>query len=517
MSDLLRPRDERALSEAEAQRLGRWLADEIGDGPGAEALAAQRLRLASTARLVSPATSMRTRLWAAGGGVLAAAAVVGAVVLVGKWRTQSALSASRHPGISAEPLKLARDRDTSSNDGTLEPQANDARPSDARQAPPFTWRVSKTTLGRASSTAVRDSEAIRAEQRLDASAEPVLIELADAKRQAVGRVEFGVGARIEIQRVDAAALEVELEQGTANAVVSPSAAQLIVQAGPYSVRPMVDERSAPAAAGRDAEAAAYGVQWAPRAGALRVDVSRGEVEIVVPNSAERHVVSAGNTLDLVVDDASKGRTARNDVRRESGERSKLAHAGVTQEAVAPSVLPTPESKDLVAKSAEPNVPAAPVVVDSSQWRKLAENGQYAAAVKEAERIGFGTLEQSGSASDLLLLADVARLGGAPQRARSVLTSLRSRYPGHTNAAVAAFTLGRMAQEQEHDDRRAIQWYKTYLKEEPRGRMAEGARARLLKATLRVGSAAERDQAARDYLANHPTGSSAAVARSVLSK
>jgi TolA-binding protein len=138
-------------------------------------------------------------------------------------------------------------------------------------------------------------------------------------------------------------------------------------------------------------------------------------------------------------------------------------------------------------------------------------------VKEAERVGFGTLEQNASPSDLLLLADVARLGGAPQRARSVLTSLRSRYPGHTNSAVAAFTLGRIAQEQEHDDRRAIQWYRTYLKEEPKGRMSEGARARLLKATLRVGSDAERDQAARDYLANHPTGSSAVVARSVLSK
>jgi hypothetical protein len=156
-------------------------------------------------------------------------------------------------------------------------------------------------------------------------------------------------------------------------------------------------------------------------------------------------------------------------------------------------------------------------VEAGRWRKFAENGQYTAAVKEAELVGFGTLEQNASASDLLLLADVARLGGAPQKARGVLLSLRNRYPGHTNSATAAFTLGRMAQEQEHDDRRAMQWYRTYLKEEPRGRMAEGARARLLKAALRVGSRAEKEQAAKDYLAQHPTGSSAAVARSMLSK
>jgi hypothetical protein len=260
-------------------------------------------------------------------------------------------------------------------------------------------------------------------------------------------------------------------------------------------------------------AAAYGVQWAPRAGALRVEVTRGEVEVVVEASSERHVIAAGKSLNLVAPSVADEHLPRS----LKGDR-KAARAPVNDRDETP-LLPADE-KQAAPETAQPAVAATPpsaLPLELGQWRTLAENGQYAAAVKEAERVGFGTLEQNASPSDLLLLADVARLGGAPQRARSVLTSLRSRYPGHTNSAVAAFTLGRIAQEQEHDDRRAIQWYRTYLKEEPKGRMSEGARARLLKATLRVGSDAERDQAARDYLANHPTGSSAAVARSVLSK
>lgn len=518
--DLSAPRDTKALTEAEAQRLGVWMASTLGDGPGEEAIAAQRLRLASTTSFVSAPTPLRVRLWAVGGGVLAAAAVVGAVVVVGKVHSQSAASASRHPGISAEPLSDIRSRDSNRGDSNRgDSNRADQFPLDPTNLGPqqsFTWRVSP---GSARTSAHKEHFDLRANQLLEATSEPVLLELSGADRTTVGHVEFGLGARVSVARVDASELALELEQGIAEAALNSKASRVVVQAGPYVVRSVsADAAAVTASTSGDTEAAAYGVQWAPRAGTLRVEVTRGEVEIAVSTSSERHIVGPGKSINLVTEG-----TITAALRHPKPER-KL-HNDARDESVAPTALEPVAAKrapELVAAEPEPAVGAASMQAalpspELSQWRKLAENGQYQAAVKEAERVGLASLEQTASASDLLLLADVARLGGAPQRAKSVLTSLRSRYPGHTNAAVAAFTLGRMAQEQEHDDRRAIQWYRTYLKEEPRGRMAEGARARLLKATLRVGSPAEREQAARDYLANHPTGSSAAVARSVLSK
>jgi hypothetical protein len=480
---------------------------------------------------------LRARIWAVGGGVLAAAALVGGVVVVAKVKSQNAALASRHPGISAEPLSNVRDHEL--NDHELNDQPSPAEhdgqlraESQHEDAPRsvFTWRTSMA--GASDVRSPNQANGIQLDQRLEAASEPILLELSGRNRATVGRVEFGLGSRVRVVRVDAAELAVDLEQGTVEAALAPRASRMLVLAGPYVVRPLKNdsaadseataaEATAAEATAADTEAtAAYGVQWAPRAGALRVEVTRGDIEVAVAGSSERHVVAAGKSLNLVVPDSNEHAADQANGEREPTQTRLSDHR--VSDLRAGATLPEPPAVKPVApeQTAETAVVSAPPSVastDSSQWRKFAENGQYAVAVKAAERVGFGTLEQNASASDLLLLADVARLGGAPQRARSVLTALRSRYPSHTNSAVAAFTLGRMAQEQEHDDRRAIQWYRTYLKEEPKGRMAEGARARLLKATLRIGSPAERDQAARDYLASHPTGSSAAVARSVLSK
>src|SRR5690606_20894520 len=179
--------------------------------------------------------------------------------------------------------------------------------------------------------------------------------------------------------------------------------------------------------------AAYGVQWAPRAGALRVEVTRGEVEVVVSGGSERHVVSAGKALNLVVrGTAPDNRIDTTAVTSEQRSRHTRAEprkpaSSETKGNVAPTVTPVETPVDGASTGAAVvTLPSNVTTTELLRWRTLAENGQYAAAVKEAERVGFSTLEQNASASELLLLADVARLGGAPQRARSALTSLRSR-------------------------------------------------------------------------------------------
>lgn len=488
------------LTEAEARQIGAWLGRELGDGPGPEVLAEQRLRLAQSRHVPE---WRRPRLWAIGGGMLTAAIAVGAVIVVGKWRAgQAFTTAANHPGISAEPL-TARERDQ-------EPMAPDTA-----VVAEWRWRWAKTSDGSTSRPPKADrpvheslsgkAASVRLGQWLDATSERVVLELSPTEQTSGGRLQLSSGSRAQVIEVDATALKVNLEEGRAEVTVGDQPSKLALQAGPYGVR---------AAAG--ASTADYEVSWNAKTAALRVQVTSGEVEVTAPSDVDHHVVRPGKVLSLTASDRVASNKSTNEparVRAPIAQRiegpgpAEESRSGETLEARAASPLP---SVDDGSGSTASNL-------DAGRWRKFAENGQYTAAVKEAELVGFGTLEQNASASDLLLLADVARLGGAPQKARGVLLSLRSRYPGHTNSATAAFTLGRMAQEQEHDDRRAMQWYRTYLKEEPRGRMAEGARARLLKAALRVGSAAEREQAARDYLAQHPTGSSAAVARSMLSK
>jgi hypothetical protein len=330
-------------------------------------------------------------------------------------------------------------------------------------------------------------------QLLDATSRSVWLELASKGAVSQGHVRLDQGARARIVDAEALALTVSLERGSASAAFHEPASRVVMVAGPFAVRPT--------------DVAEYAVDWAPRTGALGVRVTSGEVEVTVASTAARHTLKAGQTLELT---AAVTRPKSPDSRKPRTSTASVSDVSTLEPKVAESVASAVPSVEQPAVGSKVNA-------DNGRWRQLAENGQYAAAVKEAEKVGFSSLERSVSASDLLLLADVARLGGAPQRARGVLTALRNRYPGHTNAATAAFTLGRMAQELDHDDRRAMQWYRTYLKEEPQGRMAEGARARLLKATLRIGSQAEKEQAARDYLAHHATGSSAAVARSMLSK
>jgi hypothetical protein len=495
-------KQQKPLTDVEAERLGAWIAQELGSGPSPEVIAAQRLRLArSSAGAVEKSPA---KWWAVGGGVLAAAVVVGGIVVVGKLQSSARSASARHPGISAEPL---------ASQGANQRQ-QDLSPATGELAG-FVWRP----VG-GNATASNSGAALAAKQWLEPTAQPLRFALGNGKVTS-GELEVGPGSRVHVAQVDSKELRLELERGLAQAALAPGASRVVVAAGPYRVA--AADQAGPTSGSGATRAVDYSVNWVPKLGALHVEATRGDVAVEVASGTERHLVRAGESLDLASPEASEtvevklkskysSETPKADLRAGESEPSHGARKPTST-----SVAIDPEAEIVLPPSANSEVVAPPVTLPPSTWRKFAENGQYAEAVKEAEQVGFTSLEQTATASELLLLADAARLGGAPQRARGVLTALRSRYPGHTNAAVAAFTLGRMAQEQEHDDRRAISWYRTYLKEEPSGRMAEGARARLLKATLRVGSDSEREQAARDYLANHPTGSSAAVARSVLRK
>ncbi|MBK6519039.1 MAG: hypothetical protein IPG04_34065 [Polyangiaceae bacterium] len=116
-------------------------------------------------------------------------------------------------------------------------------------------------------------------------------------------------------------------------------------------------------------------------------------------------------------------------------------------------------------------------------------------------------------STLLELADSARLGGRPGRARDALLAARAR---HHVTGSTAFLLGKVSADQLKSSADALRWFETYLAEQPSGVFAEQALARILE----IHSAGPGDgarAAASRYLAAHPNGSRAALARSVLER
>jgi transmembrane sensor len=156
------------------------------------------------------------------------------------------------------------------------------------------------------------------------------------------------------------------------------------------------------------------------------------------------------------------------------------------------------------------VPAA----RGSSWRQLALTGRYADALSAAEADNFDTICGRESSVDLLLLADTAHFAGSGTRAEQAFRSVRNRFGGGHEAAVAAFSLGRMAYDERHDFRDSAAWFQTYLREEPRGTLAREASGRLMEAYRGAGNLAAARQAADKYLAAYPAGPHAALARSI---
>jgi len=98
-----------------------------------------------------------------------------------------------------------------------------------------------------------------------------------------------------------------------------------------------------------------------------------------------------------------------------------------------------------------------------------------------------------------------------------LTALRRRFPGSTEAATAAFMLGRMAQDQGKAPAAAAAWFTRYLNEEPGGEHAPEALGRLLQTIDEAGDEADARRIATRYLTLFPGGPYAEHARSVMAR
>jgi transmembrane sensor len=174
------------------------------------------------------------------------------------------------------------------------------------------------------------------------------------------------------------------------------------------------------------------------------------------------------------------------------------------------LLPEPASADTV-------VPSGKSGRTFLTWRELLATGRLKDAVRAAERADFERVCQAASAKDLLALADAARLFARTARAVTALRVLRQRFPSSAEASTAAFALGRISFEQKRAYPEAVDWFATYLREQPSGPLHGDCVGRLMEARLRAGDQAGAHSDAEQYLRRFPEGPYASEARGILAK
>lgn len=192
-------------------------------------------------------------------------------------------------------------------------------------------------------------------------------------------------------------------------------------------------------------------------------------------------------------------------------------ASVAEPQVAPAqkrararrVAPVENSEDAFPPPyAEPPgfAPSEPVALaEPSEWEKLAEAGDFRAAKRALD--DNGGLERAlahASASQLLVLADIARAAGSREQAAQALKRVLASYLSAPEAPIAAWTLGNLL-EQGGDRTGAAEAYATYRRLSPTGDFAEDAAARQVDAALSQGNLELGRRAMEEYAQNFPKG------------
>lgn len=477
-------------ANVEAERLGRLVAEQLGDGPSAERLARQREALTA---LAHQRAERKPWVWVVAAASLSVASVS---VVWSSLFSDEAPAVGRDHFVGVTPMLGAAIGD--------------------RRLQEHEW------LGAAS---------------------PVTVRLSDGSV-----VTLAPQARVRLSKLRRDAVQLNVESGSLEAALSELRAQpWSVLAGPFRV---------------EIDATHFSLRWGPEQGHLEVEVESGQLWVsggtlgaerrrvaagekfesapadtgqlqglvAAPhlNAEQKHVVSAASPAPLAARRQERpvagvapprlGRSQREaatPLRGEVGsDVNSAADRGKPLESepveTSPSeVTPTAPSS----LGSAPRQPRENQVRSGPSWQQLAEQGRYAEAVEAAEALGFERVRRSSTASELMLLADAARLSGAVVRARATLLEVRQRFP--ERAGLAAFSLGRLAFDVQRDPAEALRWFEVYLASAPSGPMAQGARARRLQAALQLGDATKVRQAAKDYLEYHPDGALAGRAREVL--
>ena len=303
-------------------------------------------------------------------------------------------------------------------------------------------------------------------------------------------------ARVRVAQIAPEGARVLVESGTVHVAVvhaTTHETRWAVEAGPFEVR---------------VTGTKFDVVYDPASTGLVVQMQEGAVFVrgcgLLGDEGRRLV--AGERLEVSCKD--KAMTVSAAEAEEAAPASVQAAAPPSAPATvpAPAAATAPSSTSAARAAARPRPDAAHGVID------LVRRGAHAEALAAAEASGFGATCDALSGPELLLLADAARYAGRFDRATEALEITRTRFGGSDSAATAAFELGRIAMDIQHDLPAAGEHFETYLRERPSGSLAREALGRALEARSRAGDHARAERLAVRYLAAYPDGPHAKLAR-----
>jgi transmembrane sensor len=317
-------------------------------------------------------------------------------------------------------------------------------------------------------------------------------------------VRLAPSARARVTRVEATGATVRMESGRANlSVRKRKNAAWHVSLGPFRV---------------DVTGTRFDVDWDPVSDKLFLQMHEGSVVVSGCAFGSGRPVVAGETArascrDVQLEISTRSRTSRaND--QESASRSGVPHNGAHE--AADVGLTSADDRSAPSAAGASNAPAAASGATPrtalADWHQLVRSGRHREALDAAEAAGFSSECAKASAADLVALGDAARYTGRLDRAGEAYRAVRARFPGHERAAVAAFAMGRIAFDQRADFADAARWFRTYLAEQPGGRLDRDALGRLMESLSRQGDTGGARSEATRYLERYPTGPHAEMAR-----
>ncbi len=281
--------------------------------------------------------------------------------------------------------------------------------------------------------------------------EPQLLSFSDGTR-----VTLTGGTRAQVQQTTDRGAQLELRDGAAKLDVIPQEGyRWGVVAGPFLVT---------------VKGTIFDVAWDPQNESLQVQVERGSVSVTGGHlnaemlllKGQRLVASGDGQTRLSYGDDSAAEQTSNDSSEEP--------------ALEPEELP----------------------------QEVTQAGKAAASTGE-QPSPTDKVAPAETADQLLKRADAARANGQGGEATRLLMQVRQRFPGSSQASLAAYTLGVNAFMHRGSSMEGARWFQTYLRESPGGPLAREALGQLMEAQARMGDKASARTSARRYLERYPSG------------
>ena len=229
---------------------------------------------------------------------------------------------------------------------------------------------------------------------------------------------------------------------------------------------------------------------------------------VVPNPARLFVVEVGNVTVRVLGTrfVVTRQDARAEVRVQRGRVEVTWPDGRTELDADGSgwfpPLPEPAPASSVAEPVPTAARGTLAASERTQFIELARKGDYQAAYAIIDRAPQLFM---GSAEDLMMAADAARLSNHPQQAVGYLQRVTKEHPGDSRAPLAAFTLGRICMSQLRQPAAAARAFALVRQLAPAGALVEDALAREAEALEQAGQHEAAQKLVDAYLKQYPTG------------